>query len=112
MSDRITRRKALTSMMGLPLAGVLGCGKGTESKVGGGGGGAGVAKKILLPVFRKLSLVYDVVVTVKDLVVEIKAMIDGKVETIEARLTVEQATALSNGGQISSSRVRMERNFQ
>jgi hypothetical protein len=85
--------------MSLPWATLVGCSK-EPGASGGGGGGVRIAKKILLPIVRKISLVYDAIVTVNDLVVEIKAMIDGKVETIEARLTKEQAEALSNGGEL------------
>ena len=58
------------------------------------------AKLIVVSVARKLFKITNVGVDLVELAVEIKAIIDGKEETIQARITREEADTLKNGGQL------------
>jgi hypothetical protein len=95
MSRHISRREALFAFCSFPvLAALSGC----ESPVGNRA--VKKAVKIVVVVAKKLFKVVSVGIDLVDLAVEIKAIIDGKEETIQARITKEEAEALSNGGRL------------
>lgn len=51
----------------------------------------------IVRVSKKLLKIFSVVVDLVDLAVEIKAIVDGKLETIQAHITSQQAEMLKNG---------------
>ena len=89
------RRSALVGLAALPFGGLFGCGKGESADKA-----AQVARTVVLKVARKVLSVADVVLTIKDLAVEIAAIIDGRPETITSRITEDEAAALRDGGQL------------
>lgn len=91
MSRHIVRREALIALCGFPLLGSLsGCDSSKADKT----------VKIILAVMKKLDRINTIRVDIEDLVVEIKAIIDGKDETVQTHITKEEAKALQNGGQL------------
>ena len=91
MSKQIGRREALIALCGFPLLGTLsGCNSSAGKK----------AVKIVVVVAKKLFKIVSVGIDLAELAVEIKAIIDGKEETIHARITADEAAALNNGGRL------------
>jgi hypothetical protein len=95
MPTPISRRTALASLAALPVATLLGCDKADRAQKA-----VSVAKTVVLRVAQKGFKLADLAVTIKDLVVEIAAIIDGRPETIISRITEEEAATLRGGGQL------------
>jgi hypothetical protein len=93
MSERVSRRKAVALLAGLALLPALSsCEKSpTDVKK---------AARIVIAVAKKFSKVVSVGIDLVELALEIKAIIEGKEETIQARITAEERDALKNGGQL------------
>jgi hypothetical protein len=91
MSRLFGRREALIALCGFPLFTFL---SGCDSPVGK------KAVKIVIVVAKKLFKIVAVSFDLVELAVEIKAIIDGKEETIQARITKSEAEALNTGGQL------------
>jgi hypothetical protein len=58
------------------------------------------AGRVVVAVAKKLAKVGPVVIDWADLALEIRAIIDGKEETVVAHITKEEADVLRNGGQL------------
>jgi hypothetical protein len=91
MSRHIGRREALFALCGFPVFATL---SGCDSPAGK------KAVKIVIVVAKKLFKIVSVGIDLAELTVEIKAIIDGKEETIQANITKEEADALDHGGQL------------
>src|SRR2546423_1650957 len=91
MGRQLDRREALIALCGFPvLASLSGCDSPAGRK----------AVKIVIVVAKRLFKIVSVVIDLVELVVDIKAIIDGKEETIQAHINKDEATALNNGGQL------------
>jgi hypothetical protein len=92
MAQKVSRRDAISGLAALPVVLLAGCGQ-TPTRLT-------KAKLIIIAVAKKLTKITTVGLDLAELVVEIKAILDGKEETIQARITKEEAEALKNGGQL------------
>jgi hypothetical protein len=93
VANLISRRDALALVTLLPvLALATGCDAPTT--------GLNKVKRIVVAVAKKVFKVVGVGIDLVELAVEIRAIIDGKEETIQTHITREEAEALKNGGQL------------
>ncbi len=93
MPDQVSRRGVLLLLTALP---VIALGTGCDSTRPE----LGKARRIVVAVAKKCSKVVAVGIDLVELAVEIKAIIDGKEETIQSHITKEEAEALKNGGRL------------
>jgi hypothetical protein len=99
MNDSLSRRHAIQALATLPLLAVAaGCDKAPSMPAV-----PAVVKKagrVVVAVTKKLAKIGPIATDWTELALEIKAIIDGKEETIVAHITKEEADTLRNGGQL------------
>lgn len=87
------RRSAIRAFASFPFALVLtACSKAPS--------GVQKASRVVVAIGKKIAKFGPIAIDWVELVVEIKAIIDGKEETIKAHITKEEGEVLRNGGQL------------
>lgn len=99
MNDKLDRRHAIRALAAVPLLAVpAGCDK--TPSLPAVPAGVKKAGRVVVAVAKKLAKIGPIAIDWAELALEIKAIIDGKEETVVAHITKEEAETLRNGGQL------------